>query len=103
MSPPDSRELVEFRAALGFALTPMRSDPSSLLEAYKRRIDRALIEAQQVVRHLFNPSRDPIAVGRAKRVECFQHHDVEGSLHHLRFRVLVHDAFLLSINRYSAR
>src|SRR5262245_58027312 len=103
MFPADPRELVEFRAALVVALAPMRGDPPPLLETDERRVNRALIETQQVVRHLFDPAGDPVAVRGAERVERLQHHDIEGSLHDIRCRALVHDAFLLKINRYSAR
>src|SRR5262245_60280440 len=69
MFPPDPRELVEFRAALVVALAPMRGDPLPLLETDERRVDRALIETQQVVRHLLDPAGDPVAVRGAERVE----------------------------------
>src|SRR6516225_7766590 len=101
MFSPDSRELVEFRAALVVALAPMRGDPPPLLEAYERRIDRALIEVQQVVRHLLDPPGDAVPVRRAEGVERLQHHDIERPLQHIRLHVVVHEAFLLTINTYS--
>src|SRR5262249_13758824 len=103
VSTASARELVELRAPLVVALAPMRGDPPPLLETHEGRINRALIETQQVVRHLLDPPRDPIAVRGAQRVERLQHHDVEGSLHHIRFRVLVHEGFLLNLNMYSSQ
>src|SRR5215212_2297555 len=53
-------------------------------EIQQRRIERSLIQAEELVRDLLQPLRDPVAVLRSERVERFQDHQVQRPLQHVR-------------------
>src|SRR6188508_2839162 len=60
--PAEWRELVVARAAVGGCLPPLGRHPSLELYALERRVERALLHLQHVLRELLEMLRDPIAV-----------------------------------------
>src|SRR5262249_32859987 len=79
---PASRfgERVELRAAIVLGIAPRRLDPPLLLE----RIQRPLIDLQDVPRNLLETLRDPPAVHRARR-ERAQDEEIERALKEIAF------------------
>ena len=74
---------VEAGAPVVVADTPGALDPGLLLEPEQRRIDGALVQRQAAVGDLLNPPGDAVAVERAHRRECLEHHQVERAVRHL--------------------
>ena len=61
---PGSRETVDPRSPLVLGDPPFGGDPSRLLHAMKRRVQRSLLDAQGVVRYLLNPRGDAVSMLR---------------------------------------
>src|SRR6266853_2852744 len=72
-----TRDLVKPRPAVVLARAPLARDPALLLEPEQRRINRALVQGEGSLRHLFDAARDAVAVERAHHVEGLEHHQVE--------------------------
>src|SRR4029077_20624000 len=65
--PPLARDRVELRVAPQVRRLPFRANPSLLLEAMERRIERALADRQRVVRQQLNALGEAPAVNRLAR------------------------------------
>src|SRR6202046_4018992 len=63
---------------LGYA--PLARNPTFLLQAQKRRVDRALVQLQHVFAQLFNAPANSEAMQRAQRLQCLQDHQIQRSL-----------------------
>src|ERR1700680_5184476 len=78
------------RVILGLAIVvrdaPLRADPPALLQPQQRRVQRPLVQLQQVLGNLLNALRDTIAVQRPKRIKRLQHNQIQGSLQDLTSR-----------------
>src|ERR1051325_2294740 len=62
-----TRQRVVLGATVVLAVSPLRFDPSLLLQLVQRGIERALTHLQNVVRHLADPLRQCPAVHRLER------------------------------------
>src|SRR5262245_14756518 len=69
---------------LGFPVVvgsaPARRNPSALLEAEERGIDRALIELEHVLADLLDAPGDPVTMKRSHCLERLEHHEVQSAL-----------------------
>src|ERR1700730_4076618 len=78
------------RVILGLAVVvgqaPPRADPPALLETQERRIQRSLIELEQVEGYLLDALRYAVTMERAHGVERFQHDQVQRALQHFTAR-----------------
>src|SRR5437016_7625958 len=63
---PCRSQRIELRPAIVVRLTPLRPNPSALLEAMEGRIKRSLIHLEHFLRHLPDALRDAPAVHRFK-------------------------------------
>ncbi len=61
---------VELRATVVLGITPRRFDPGLLLEAVQRRVERALVHLQDVLRNLLETLGDAPAVHVRPRRAC---------------------------------
>src|SRR5581483_385763 len=61
---PGPRQLVELGAAPGLVRIPVGSHPALLLDAVERRVERALLDVEHLVRHLADALDDAIAMQR---------------------------------------
>src|SRR5215217_8112973 len=59
---PDASQLVEPGAEVVVRHAPFRRDPSLALDPVEGRVERALLDAQNVGRHLPDARADPVAV-----------------------------------------
>src|SRR5687768_17650225 len=64
MGPAGLRDRVEARAAIVLRESPLRRDPAVVLEPPQGRVERALLDAKDVVGGAFHPPRDAVAVSR---------------------------------------
>src|SRR4030095_8012308 len=64
---PGGREPVKARPALVLGLAPLARDEALVLEAIQRRIERALLDAEALLRDLLDAEQDAVAVERAER------------------------------------
>ncbi len=76
---------VILRLAVIFGNTPLGGDPAALLEAQQRRIERSLVQLQQVFRDLLDAHSDPEAVHRPHGIERLQHQQIKCSLQDFAF------------------
>ena len=82
------RELLATRPGdaveLGFAVllggSPLGAEPSVLLHAVERGVERSFLHAQEVGRHTLDVGRDRVAVHRASRLERLEHEERQGAL-----------------------
>src|SRR5437762_789834 len=74
------RQRVKLRLAVIFRGAPFGSDPATLLEAQQGRIERALVQLEQVFRNLLDTLGDAIAVQRAHGVKGLQNNEVKRAL-----------------------
>ena len=79
-----ARQAVVLGLAVVLRRVPFRIDPSLLLEAMECRIERPLIDAQDVLRDLLDAQRDSPAVHRLER-QGLQDEHVERSLQEILF------------------
>ena len=79
-----AREPVVLGLAVVLRRVPFRVDPALLLQPVKRRVERALIDAQHVARDLLDALRDAPAVHRLER-ERLQDEHVERALQEILF------------------
>src|SRR3954471_5219658 len=75
------------RVALGFAVrfgpAPGALDPAFLLHANERRIQRALVERERMVRHLRETGRERVGMKRPHRGQGAQDDEIERPLQQL--------------------
>jgi hypothetical protein len=76
---PGPGEGVVLGATVLLGHAPLRLDPRLILEALQRRVERALLNQQNVVRQLADAARDRPAVQRLER-ERFENQEVERAL-----------------------
>src|ERR1700721_694420 len=67
------------------ARSPLRGDPSLLLQPQQRRVYRSFVQIEDTVAYLLDPPGNSESVQRPQRVERLQHHQVQRSLQHFRF------------------
>ena len=60
-----SRQRVELRLAIVIRGAPLGRNPSALFQAQQCRVERALIELEQIFRDLLNALRNAVAVQRS--------------------------------------
>src|SRR5258708_24408228 len=84
--PAGARQRVIFGLAIVVRNAPLRGDPPALLQPQQRRVQRALIQLQQVLGNLLDALRDAVAVQRPQRIERLQNDQVQGSLENLASR-----------------
>src|SRR5713226_314141 len=84
--PAGARQRVILRFAIVVRDAPLRGDPAALLQPQQRRIQRALIQLQQVLGNLLDALRDAVAVQRSQGIERLQNDQVQGSLENLASR-----------------
>src|SRR5574338_764585 len=78
-----SRQRVELGLAVRFGPAPGGLDPALLLHADERRIERALVERQRMIRHLRQPGRERVGMQRSHRGQGAQNDEVERPLQQL--------------------
>src|SRR5438477_12971302 len=78
-----ARQRVKLRLAVILRSAPFGSNPAALLEPQQGRIERALVELEQVFRNLLDTLGDTIAVQRAYGVKGLQNNEVERALQNL--------------------
>src|SRR5207245_1424720 len=61
---PRCRETIVFRLALVFRLTPFARDPALVFQAIQRRIQRALLNLQAILRNLLDAQEDAVTMQR---------------------------------------
>ena len=66
--------------SMNASFTPGGANPSVLLHAVERGIERALFDAEEVGGRLLDLRRDRVAVHRAARAQCLEHKQVERPL-----------------------
>ena len=81
-TPSVTGERVVLRAAVVFAVAPLRLDPPLLLQLVQGGVERPLAHLQDVIRHLGNALRDSPAMRRLKRNDL-QNQEVERALHEI--------------------
>src|SRR5215510_11555931 len=69
-----SRQRIKLGLATRFQLTPLRFQPTFLLQAMKSRIQRALIDSHGLSRNLPQPLRDAVAMRRLQRQNLKNQH-----------------------------
>src|SRR4029453_695002 len=77
--PSRRREAVVAGAAIALRGAPLGADPALPLETRKRRVERALLDEQDLLRHLANALRDRPAVHRLES-DRLQDQQVERAL-----------------------
>src|ERR1700709_517267 len=85
-------ERIETGLPVLFRGAPFGAHPAVLLHAVERRIERALLDAEQLGRGLLNVRGDGVAVHLALRFERLEHEESQGSLE---------DVILLSWHRFT--
>src|SRR5215469_798130 len=80
LRPFGCRQRIEPRLPARLRLCPLRADPSLLLQSLQRRIKRALLHLQHLIRHLLNPLRNRPAMLRLKR-KRLQNQQTQRPLH----------------------
>src|SRR5215471_128633 len=78
------RELVKLGAPVVLRVAPVRTDPALGLEPVKCRVERTLVDLEDVLRKLLDPLRDPPAVHRFGG-EGLEDQNVESALEKLGF------------------
>jgi hypothetical protein len=78
LAAPAGRQLVELRPAVVLRRAPFGFEPAAHLEPVQRRIQRALFDAQHVVRRLLDVLGDRVAVHGAT-ADRLQHQHVESA------------------------
>ena len=73
-------ELVVLGAAVGFGERPLGGDPAALLHAMEGWIERAFLDAEEVVGGALNVEDNPVAVKGAILIERLEDEKVERSL-----------------------
>src|SRR3954453_12076767 len=79
LAPAAWSKRVETRAAVVLGGAPFGADETALLEPQQRGIERALVDLQRVLGHLFQALRDAPPVERAEGFQRAEHHEVEGT------------------------
>src|SRR5262245_48348884 len=82
---PCARQTIELRVASCLRGFPLRLQPSASLEAVKSRIERSLLDLQDIFRDLLQPLRNGVAVERRERHHLQDQH-VERALEKIGFR-----------------
>src|SRR4051812_25622938 len=77
------RQRVELGFAVRFRPAPGALDPAFLLHADERRIQRALVERERMVRHLRETGRERVGMKRPHRGQGAQDDEVERPLQQL--------------------
>src|SRR5580698_747005 len=88
-------ELVEFCLAIVFRRAPARSDEALLFELQQRRVERAVVQLQQVSAGLLNAPRQPVTVLRTHGFKRAQHHQRQSSLPYVG--LVAHCVFLSNV------
>src|SRR5262245_9748476 len=70
-----SSELVKFRSPVAVGNAPARLDPSPLLEAQQRRVERSLVEVESLAGDLLNLLGEPETMLRAHGFERAKDHE----------------------------
>ena len=83
--PSDARQTVELCLAVVVRRAPLRRDGAFLFQLEQGRIQRAVIERQQVAAGLLDATRDAVSVLRTHRLQRFQHHQGQRALPDIRF------------------
>jgi hypothetical protein len=78
---------VVFRFPAVFRLIPFALDPALLLQTNQGRIERALVELQQVPGNLFQPGGNAVSVPRAQAAKRAQDDEIERALQDLNARL----------------
>jgi len=78
-----ARQRVELGFAVRFRPPPGALDPAFLLHADKRRIQRALVQRERMVRHLRETGGERVGVKRPHRGQGAQDDEVERALQQL--------------------
>jgi len=73
------RKMVKLGFAAGLCILPLSGEESPVLQAVQRRIERALLDLQNVTGDLLDSLRDGVAVNRAQQ-DHFQDQQVQRSL-----------------------
>ena len=76
---------VDLHLAVRLRDAPLRADPPGLLQADERRIDRALAQSHQALRHLLDSPCEAVAVHRPHRVQGLQDQKVQGAMRDVSF------------------
>src|SRR5688572_26061092 len=79
---PSRGQTIELGPAIVLRYAPGRFDPATLFEPMERRIERALLDLEDVVGDLPDPARYAVAVSRSPG-QCFQDHQVQRSVHQI--------------------
>src|SRR5262249_32286596 len=82
---PGFAQRVETSLAIVFRDSPLRCDPTPLFQAKERRVERALVHAQQILRDLLDPPGQAEPVHGPHRVQRRENDQVQRSLQNLRF------------------
>ena len=90
--PAGPRQRVEPGPAVGLGGAPLRRDPALMLEPVQRRIERPLLDAQQLVGNLLDALGDRPAVHRLER-DGAQDQEIEGALDEVG--LVAHEASLV--------
>src|SRR4051812_24544660 len=85
LPPAATRQVVELGVAPGLARLPLGLQPPARLEAMERRVQRALLNLQHVLRHLLQALGDGVAVQRPER-DDLQNQKIERALEKIGFR-----------------
>ncbi len=80
LSSPGRSDRVELRLPVLLRGAPFRRNPLLLLHAQERRIERALIELQQLAADLLDPPGEAVAVHRPEHVERAQDEEDQRAL-----------------------
>jgi hypothetical protein len=77
---PRVGEAIELRLAVVIRDAPFGHDVAFLLQLQQRRIERAVIDREQIAARLLDAPRDAVAVERPEDFQRFQHHQCERAL-----------------------
>src|SRR5438309_4233888 len=81
-----ARQRVKLRLAVILRSAPFRNNPAALLEPQQGRIERALVELEQVFRNLLDTLGNAVAVQRAHSMQGLQDNEVERALQNFSAR-----------------
>src|SRR6185437_294909 len=93
MAPASGSQPIESRAAARVGVSPFAFEPTLLLEAVERRVERAVFDLQCTSRALFNPTQRRQSVHRAPR-ESAEDHQIEGAADDVELGRCAHDGEL---------